>query len=78
MQFRYATSLDIVLIFIGMIGGIAHGVLMPMMILVFGDVLNSFTDRTRDICTANFTELSINYCPPGYNLTASNFFSSLE
>ena len=59
---------------VGTVGGIAQGVLMPLMILVFGGLLNSFTDRTTDLCTLNYTALAIDYCPEGYQLTISNYY----
>ena len=76
LQFRYATSLDVLLMLIGTIAGLAHGVSLPLIILVFGDMMNAFTDRTAQLCTLNYTSLSIEICPPGYHLTQTNFFSS--
>jgi len=69
---------DVLFILIGTAGGLAHGTLMPLMILVFGGLLNSFTSRSTDLCTANYTALAIDYCPPGYQLTASNYFTSFS
>jgi hypothetical protein len=63
---------------IGTAGGLAHGALLPLMILVFGSLLNTFTARTAQLCTFNFTALAIDYCPPGYQLTQSNYFSSFS
>ncbi|CAF3688467.1 unnamed protein product [Adineta steineri] len=74
--FRYATKLDILFILIGTAGGLAHGVLMPLLILVFGGLLNTFTDRVADLCTLNYTATAIEYCPAGYVLTSSNYLSS--
>ena len=45
-------------ILIGTAGGLAHGVLLPLLILVFGNLLNTFTDRSADLCTFNFTALA--------------------
>jgi hypothetical protein len=77
-QFRYASSLDLIFMLVGTAGGLAHGVLMPLLILVFGGLLNSFTDRTTQSCTYNYTALTIDYCPADYQLTQSNFFSSFS
>ena len=63
---------------VGTAGGLGHGVLMPLLVLVFGGLLNSFTDRISQLCTSNFTALAIDYCPPGYQLTASNYFASFS
>jgi len=40
--FRYATFKDWIYMFIGSLGGIAHGVAMPLFCIMFGDVANSF------------------------------------
>ena len=63
---------------VGTIGGLGNGVLLPLMIVVFGDLLNTFTTRSTELCSLNFTALAIEYCPPGYQLTASNYFQSLS
>jgi len=75
-QFRYATPLDIFLMIVGTVGGVTHGVLMPLLILVFGGLLNSFTSRSADLCTLNFTALANEFCPHNYTLTSSNYYSS--
>ncbi|CAF3925575.1 unnamed protein product [Rotaria sp. Silwood1] len=62
---------------VGSIGGLGNGATFVVMIFLFGNLLNSFTDRSTDTCTLNFTALAIEYCPPGYQLVASNYFSSL-
>jgi len=61
---------------VGTVGGVAHGVLMPLLILVFGGLLNSFTSRSTDLCTLNYTALAIEFCPAGYQLTPSNYYTS--
>ncbi|CAF4953997.1 unnamed protein product, partial [Rotaria magnacalcarata] len=76
--FRYAARIDIIYMLIGTIGGLCNGVLLPLMVLVFGGLLNSFTSRSTDLCTLNYTAISIQSCPAGYQLTASNFLSSLS
>ncbi|CAF4164877.1 unnamed protein product, partial [Rotaria sordida] len=76
--FRYATMLDIIYMLLGTVGGLSNGILLPLMIVVFGGLLNSFTDRSADLCKLNFTALAIEYCPKGYQLTASNYLSSVS
>ncbi|CAF4892140.1 unnamed protein product [Rotaria sp. Silwood1] len=76
--FRYATMLDKIYILIGTLGGLGNGVLLPIMVLIFGNLLNSFTDRSTTLCELNFTALAIDYCPEGYNLTASNYLSAFS
>lgn len=75
-QFRYATSIDIIFMLIGTIGGVIQGFLFPLLVLIFGELLNTLTHRSSDLCKLNFTSLAIEYCPPDYHLTASNFFTS--
>ncbi len=41
-QFRFATGLDRVLIVIGVICSSLHGAALPLMIIVFGDMTDSF------------------------------------
>ncbi|KAL7712658.1 ABC-type xenobiotic transporter [Entamoeba marina] len=40
--FRYSTWIDIILFVVGMIGSLAAGALQPMMMLVMGDMIDSF------------------------------------
>ncbi|CAF4470704.1 unnamed protein product, partial [Rotaria magnacalcarata] len=76
--FRYATKLDLILMLFGTASGLANGVILPIMIIVFGGILSKFTSRSTDACTLNFTALAIESCPEGYTLSASNYFSSLS
>lgn len=62
---------------IGSAGALAHGTLLPLMILIFGNLLDAFTNRTFDLCTMNFTALAAEYCPPNYHLTAANYLASM-
>lgn len=40
--FSFADQLDVVLMVIGTIGGIANGLCQPLMTLIFGQLINSF------------------------------------
>jgi hypothetical protein len=62
----------------GTAGSLVNGAFYPLAILIFGNLINTFTDRTTNLCTLNYTALATEYCPPGYQLTASNFFLSLS
>ncbi|XP_052474766.1 ATP-dependent translocase ABCB1 isoform X2 [Carassius gibelio] len=44
--FRYADSVDIFLILFGTIMSMANGAVVPLMVIVFGDMTNSFVDDT--------------------------------
>ncbi|CAF4856078.1 unnamed protein product, partial [Rotaria socialis] len=54
-----------------------NGVILPIMIIVFGSVLSTFTKRATDACSFNYTALAIQSCPENYTLSASNYFSSM-
>jgi len=43
-----------------------------LVLLIFGNVTDIFTDRTFDLCGFNFTLLNA-FCPPGVQLTPENF-----
>ena len=64
--------------FIGCVGAAAHGSLLPLMILVFGNLLNGFTSRVSDLCKMNFTEIALTSCIPGYDLNINNYYMSFE
>ncbi|CAF1095263.1 unnamed protein product, partial [Adineta steineri] len=38
---------------------IANGVSFPLLMLVFGNVINTFIDHTFDLCTLNLTNVSL-------------------
>ena len=57
------------------LAAMANGASLPLVLIIFGNLLNAFTDRTADLCSFNFTALSLQYCPSGVQLTATNFFS---
>ncbi|KAF6034287.1 ABCB1 [Bugula neritina] len=72
--FRYSSGLDKLLMFIGSLGAMAHGIAIPCMILVFGDMLDSFLDADAFCknCTTTGKPL-IDY----YNLNANTFKDNL-
>ncbi|CAF1024330.1 unnamed protein product [Adineta ricciae] len=70
--FRYATSIDIVFMMIGTVAALVHGSGLPLLILIFGHVLDSFTDQAKTICSINVTSLSQQYCPDSMEFTSIN------
>uniref|UniRef100_A0A672QJF7 ATP-binding cassette sub-family B member 5 n=1 Tax=Sinocyclocheilus grahami TaxID=75366 RepID=A0A672QJF7_SINGR len=44
--FRYADGVDIFLMLLGTVMSIANGTVLPLMVIVFGDMTNSFVDDT--------------------------------
>ena len=45
-QFRYADKVDIALLLIGVVSALASGIGMPIMVILFGDLLNTFVADT--------------------------------
>ncbi|CAF4140767.1 unnamed protein product, partial [Adineta steineri] len=74
--FRYATWIDFILILISYIAAIANGASFPLLMLLFGNVINTFTDHSFDLCSLNLTNISLQYCPSGVQLTSTNFYKS--
>ncbi|XP_038653369.1 ATP-dependent translocase ABCB1-like isoform X2 [Scyliorhinus canicula] len=53
-MFRFADSLDVLLMVVGVIAAMAHGMCLPLLSIVFGDMTNGF------ICQANSGNESLN------------------
>ncbi|CAF1240166.1 unnamed protein product [Rotaria sordida] len=62
---------------IGTIAALGNGAAFPLMLLMFGNMTDVFTDRSFDLCKFNFTELD-QFCPPGVELTAQNFLEEYK
>jgi len=45
-----------------------------LVLLVFGNLTDIFTDRTFDLCTMNFTMFD-SVCPEGFQLNFENFLT---
>ncbi|KAF7078088.1 hypothetical protein CFC21_082571 [Triticum aestivum] len=45
-MFRYADSLDVLLMVVGSLGAVGNGVAGSLMLVVFGDAINSFGEST--------------------------------
>ncbi|GCB76037.1 hypothetical protein scyTo_0020971 [Scyliorhinus torazame] len=52
--FRFADGLDVLLMVVGIIAAVAHGMCLPLLSLVFGDMTNGF------ICQAQSANESLN------------------
>jgi ATP-binding cassette subfamily B (MDR/TAP) protein 1 len=59
--YRYADSVDVVLVVIGLLGGILQGVTMPLFSLLFGDLLDSF-NLEEDSFEKSVRELCLYLC----------------
>ncbi|CAF1454735.1 unnamed protein product [Adineta ricciae] len=57
-QFHYATKLDWFYMFLAGLVSILHGTTIQVLLIVFGNVTNLFTNRSTDLCMTNSTSLS--------------------
>ncbi|CAF0784747.1 unnamed protein product [Rotaria sordida] len=74
--FRFTTRTEVFYMIIGTIAALAHGAAFPLMLLVFGNLTDIFTDRTFDLCKVNLTQYE-QFCPPGVELTPDNFLNEI-
>ena len=58
-QLRYATAFDWLLMLLGTLSAIAHGVAFPGGMLVFGDITNAFVNHAASITLANDVSVSV-------------------
>ncbi|CAF3696052.1 unnamed protein product [Adineta steineri] len=77
--FRFANVMDVLYMIIGSIAALAHGAAFPLMLLVFGNITDIFTDQAAGPCNApwDYTVLS-QFCPPGVVLTPQNFITEYK
>lgn len=81
LQFRYATLLDWLLMLGGSILAVCHGVALPLLMLVFGDLTNAFINRDISQQLANTfsngtIDCSLSFSPVFYNLTIVEIFTA--
>lgn len=60
--FTFADSADIALMIIGSIGAIGNGLCLPLMTLLFGDLINTFGDNQNNSETVDKVSKVIPYC----------------
>ena len=77
-QFRFATLTDVCFLILATIASLILGVTIPLSMVIFGDSIDSFTDRATDLCSLNLTSLGQLYCPPNVTLTLANFYTSMS
>lgn len=81
---RYATPLDVMFMIVGSIGAVLHGIALPLVMIVFGDMLDSFLDVSKfcDICENNrskpLVELFNNQSNRDKNWNCDLLFSTKE
>ena len=61
LQFRYADNLDIFLMVIGGIAAALHGASLPLMILIFGEMVDSFVMSGNS--SQALQQLPLDKCP---------------
>ncbi|CAF1371385.1 unnamed protein product, partial [Rotaria sordida] len=75
--FRFSNAMDFFYMFIGTIASLVHGATFPLMLLIFGNLTVTFTNRSFDLCGLNFTILDC-FCPPDVHLTPGNIFNEYK
>lgn len=76
--FRYADSIDILLMMLGLIMSMANGAVLPLMVIVFGDMTDSFVDDTLLDNLKNIT-LPPNFTfPETSNITLGEKMTTLD
>ena len=58
LQFRFATRGDVALMVVGMICAIIHGTGLQLLIIVFGDMIDSFVTNAKNV-TVNYTAIGM-------------------
>lgn len=58
--FRYATTKDLCMMLLGSIAAIAHGSSMPLMTIIFSDVIQAFTNFTTSTTLYGYSETAKN------------------
>ncbi|CAF3952808.1 unnamed protein product [Rotaria sp. Silwood1] len=76
--FRYTTVSELFYIMLGTIASIIFGVCLPLGLIIFGDLVDSFIDRASHLCSFNFTSLTQHYCPSNITLTSTNFYTAIS
>ena len=61
-QFRYATGFDVLLMTLGTLGAIAHGISLPLLLVIFGDMTDLFINADNNFDSLNQTELLAEGC----------------
>ncbi|CAF1022109.1 unnamed protein product, partial [Didymodactylos carnosus] len=73
--FRFAKKIDVFYMIMATFAAICHGAALPLLLLIFGNLVDIFTDSSFNLCEFDLTEISIAYCPPGIILTSTTFMS---
>ncbi|CAF4126879.1 unnamed protein product, partial [Rotaria sordida] len=57
---------------------LAFGVCLPLALIPFGAMVDSFVDRAANLCSFNLTSLTQQYCPSNVTLTSINFYTIIS
>ncbi|CAF0852957.1 unnamed protein product [Adineta ricciae] len=74
--FRFATGADFLYMLIGTVAALVHGAAFPLMLLIFGQVTDIFTQRPLNVCDLDFSIFN-GRCPPGVTLTTENIYTEI-
>ncbi|CAF0757319.1 unnamed protein product [Adineta ricciae] len=76
--FQYMTPMDIFYVIMAITASCITGLRTPLYFLFFGNSVGLFVARSSNLCSINFTSLSEEYCPPGIELTPTNYYTVLS
>ena len=72
-MFRYADSLDVLLMVVGSLGAVGNGVAGSLMLVVFGDAINSFGESTTSTVLPAVTKVVLNFVYLGIGIAVASF-----
>ncbi|WJX96357.1 ABC transporter B member 11 [Trifolium repens] len=71
--FTFADPLDRLLMFLGTVGAIGNGISIPLMLLVFGNLINAFGDSTDSIVVDEVSKVSLKFVYLGAGAFVGSF-----
>ncbi|KAL5065634.1 hypothetical protein RYX36_027371 [Vicia faba] len=71
--FSFADPLDRLLMFVGTVGAIGNGVSIPLMILIFGNLINAFGDSTSSKVVDEVSKVSLEFVYLGAGTFVASF-----
>ncbi|UJR24177.1 hypothetical protein I4U23_027143 [Adineta vaga] len=73
---RFARPLDIFLIIFGTLAALGHGSAQPLLILIFGNLIQILINQENSVCPLNQTAILQQNCPPNIQTNPIDFNSN--
>jgi len=70
--------LELFYLLIGIIASAIFGVVLPLILLIYGNTINIFINQSSNLCSLNLTSLSEQSCPSNVTLTTVNFYTNIK